>query len=224
MKIKTPAIGILMTLLLLLTALLPAQTLDAAADFVFLQSGTTAQVVEVIDVNAIRVRTSDGDGLVRLIGVHPNGTAAAIDFLSREIMGASVNLLRDVAFPNVGRWNYMYVVLGQHPNARFINGEVVLSGHGRLNEAHSRAEQFEQIRLGQGVAREAGLGMWGHELSEPLITYTRVRINMNTATAAQIVAHFGLTGADVAVASAIVNFRNATVFQHVSDIAFVPFG
>ena len=218
MRIKALA----MAALLFLTAIVPAFAAYASRDFIVLQNGTRGQVVEVIDVNAIRVRTSAGDGLVRLIGVHSNGTSSAIDFLSREIMGTNVVLMRDAAFANSGRWNYMYVVLEHPAGARFINGELVLSGHGRLNEAHSRAEHFEQIRLGQTIARDAGLGMWGNELSEPLITYARLRINMNTATAAEMVAHFELTGADVAIATAIVNFRNSTVFQHVNDIKFVP--
>jgi len=220
--VRIKAIARVMAALMLLTALIPAYGVAANRDFIFLQNGARGQVVEVIDVNAVRVRTSAGDGLVRLIGVHPNGTPAAIDFLSREIMGTNVVLVRDTAFANSGRWNYMYVVLEHPGGARFINGELVLSGHGRLNEAHSHAEQFEQIRLGQSIAREAGLGMWGHELSEPLIRYARLRINMNTATAAEIVAHFELTGADTAIAAAIVNFRHSTVFQHVNDIKFVP--
>ena len=212
----------LLAVLIFAAALLPVTMQARVNDLISLPTGTSARVVEIIDVNAIRVRTPAGDALVRLIGVHGSGAPEAISHLSREIMGTYVTLARDAGFPDSGRWNYMYVVLGN----RFINGELVLSGYGRLNEGHRRAAQFAQISTGQGVAMDTGLGMWAGELREPIITYFGVRINMNTATPEQIVQHLNHLGADLAqarhTANAIQTFRGQGVFQHVSDVAFVP--
>ena len=202
-----------LAIMMFVVALMPAR-LDASP-YVALQSGDRAQVLEIIDINAIRVRTARGDALVRLIGVHHGGTPEGINFLTREIMGANVYLVRDVAFHNVGRWNYMYVM----HDGRFINGELILTGFGRINEAHYRAAQFENIQNGQAIAREAGLGMWAGELRMPVITQYGERININTASAAQIVTHLGATQD---VANNIVSFRNAAVFQTVNDVKFVP--
>ena len=206
-------IGFLLALLMVFGAVFPAQV--TARGFVSLPNGVVAQVVEIIDINAIRVRVGEDEALVRLIGLHPNGTDAAINFISREIMGANVTLIRDAAFPDSGRWNYMYVAMGD----RFINGELVLGGFGRLNEGHARASQFEQISMGQSIAREAGLGMWGEELRDLIITYDDVAININTATAAQLIDHLDTTPL---IANSIVLFRNTAVFQQVRDVAFVP--
>ena len=204
---------ILLAALMFIVSLVP---ISATADeFITLENATTAQVVEIIDVNAIRVRTAVGDGLVRLIGIHDRGTPEAISFLSREIMGQQVILHRDAAFPNVGRWNYMYVSIGP----RNINGELILSGYVRLNEGHSRASLYDQIRSGQTIARDAGLGMWVAEVRQPQINYFGVRVNINTATSAEIVQHLE---ASQAMANAIVNHRSNIVFQHVNDVAFVP--
>ena len=186
-----------------------------ASPYISLQSGDQVQVIEIIDINAIRVRTPRGDALVRLIGIHHGGTREGINFLAREIMGNYVHVVRDPLFPNVGRWNYMYVMQVE----RFINGELILTGFGRLNEGHSRASQFENIQRGQAIARDAGLGQWASELREPTITQYGDRININTADAVQIVANFGL---EQALADSIVAFRSNTVFQTINDVKFVP--
>ncbi|MDR2183761.1 MAG: helix-hairpin-helix domain-containing protein [Clostridiales bacterium] len=187
----------------------------SASSYISLQSGDRVQVIEIIDINAIRVRTPRGDALVRLIGVHHGGTPQGMNFLTREIMGNHVHVVRDPLFPNVGRWNYLYIMHVE----RFINGELILTGFGRLNEAHYRAAQFENIRQGQAIAREAGLGQWANELRTPIITQYGERININTADAAQIMAHLG-AGRDLA--NSIVSFRGSAVFQTVNDVKFVP--
>jgi len=202
-----------LAIFMILTAIMPARL--HASPFISLQNGERAQVVEIIDINAIRVRTDRGDALVRLIGIHHGGTAEGINFLTREIMGTYVHVVRDPLFPDIGRWNYMYVMLVE----RFINGELILTGFGRLNEEHSRASQFSNIQTGQAIARDAGLGQWASELSTPIITQYGERVNINTASAAQIVQHLG---APQALANNIVNFRITNVFQTINDVKFVP--
>jgi len=212
-RISTKKRILLLAILMFIVSLVPAQL--AASGYISLQNGDQVQVIEIIDINALRVRTPRGDALVRLIGIHHGGTAEGINFLTREIMGNYVHVVRDPFFPNVGRWNYMYVMHAE----RFINGELILTGFGRLNIDHSRAEQFENIQAGQIIARDAGLGQWASEHRMPTITQYGERININTASAAQIVAHLG---ASQALADSIVNFRTFTVFQTVNDVKFVP--
>ena len=199
--------------LMFAAAMIPFQI--TASPYISLQSGDQVQVIEIIDINAIRVRTPRGDALVRLIGIHHGGTAEGINFLTREIMGSNVHVVRDPLFPDVGRWNYLYVMQTE----RFINGELILTGFGRLNNEHSHAAQFENIQAGQIIARDAGLGQWAQEHRMPTITQYGERININTATANQIVAHLGAT---TAMANSIVAFRTFTVFQSVEDVKFVP--
>ena len=201
-----------LAVLMFVAALVPGR-LDAG--YISLQNGDRVQVIEIIDINAIRVRTDRGDALVRLIGIHHGGTLEGINFLTREIMGNYVHVVRDPLFPNVGRWNYLYVMHVE----RFINGELILTGFGRLNDAHSRAAQFENIRDGQFIARDAGLGMWAQEHRMPTITQHGGRININTADAAQIMSHLGATQY---LANNIIHFRNISVFQTINDVKFVP--
>ena len=209
--------ALLLAIIMFITALVPWQAGAAQnREFVNLTPpAVQARVVEIIDVNAIRVRTPIGDALVRLIGIHPNGTTEAINYLSREIMGNNVILVRDELFPNVGRWNYMYVIHGD----RFINGELVLTGFGHLNANHGQAAQFEQIEAGQAIARMAGLGMWAYELRTPIINHHRDRININTATPFQIADRLGVTPI---FATNLATFRVQSVFQHIDHVKFVP--
>jgi DNA uptake protein ComE-like DNA-binding protein len=202
-----------LAILMFASVFAPVRT--TASPYISLQSGDQVQVIEIIDINALRVRTSRGDALVRLIGIHHGGTAEGINFLTREIMGNYVHVVRDPLFPNVGRWNYAYVMHVE----RFINGELILTGFGRLNNDHSRASQFENIQAGQIIARDAGLGMWAREHRMPTITQYGERININTATAEQIVTHLGATRA---LADSIVSFRAFSAFQTINDVKFVP--
>jgi len=205
--------ALMLAVIMLFTAIMPMQT--HAATLITLPSNTTARVIEIIDVNAIRVRTSEGDALVRLIGIHPRGSLEARNFLAREIMGNYVTLQRDLNIPDTDRWNNMYVVFGN----RLINSELILTGYGRLNEAHSAAQHFNQIQQGHVIARDAGLGVWAADLDPYNITRLGERLNINTATAHQFMHYFGATEAQ---AASILNFRTQAVFQHINDIKFVP--
>ena len=203
----------LLAVIMLFAAIMPTQV--NAAPFITLPPNITARVVEIIDVNAIRVRTMEGDALVRLIGIHPNGSLEGRIFLAGEIMGNIVMLQRDLNIPDTDRWNNMYVVLGN----RLINSELILSGYGRINEAHSAAQHFSQIQQGNNIARDAGLGLWASDMDPYTITRLGERLNINTATAHQFMHYLGATEAQ---ANSILNFRTQTVFQHVTDIKFVP--
>ncbi|MCL2168672.1 MAG: helix-hairpin-helix domain-containing protein [Defluviitaleaceae bacterium] len=203
--------------LVFILGVLPA----VASPFVELPTPEIARVTQVIDVNSIRVVDGSGqEALVRLIGVSPSGSRQGIDFLRREIGGRYVFLMADEEFneslqpAGSGRWNYMYVFV----ETRFINAELVLSGYAMLNENHRHAELFDDIRGAAGVAQQVGLGLWANESRQPHIVRYMERININTATAAQIIAH---TDAPAALAHQIVIFRASVPFQQISDLKFV---
>jgi competence ComEA-like helix-hairpin-helix protein len=200
--------------LLFVMAIMPANR-AYAGPFIEIPDGTIALVVRIIDVNAVSVRTNEGEALVRLIGISPGGDQAAIHYLQREIGGRYVVLTTDPLITHDGRWNYMYIHLGN----RLLNREIVLSGYGMLNENHHRARFFEQIRGAAGIAHEEGLGLWANEGRAPHIVRELERLNVNTATSWQIQQR---TGAAPALANAIVSFRNAAPFQQISDLVFVP--
>lgn len=210
-KVKILHFSILFALFLLFITIVSPLTF--ANDFV--DSHTQATVIEVIDVNAIRVMLNNGrSALVRLIGIAPNGSPNAAAFLSTRIMGQEVILTRDNAFDNSGRWNYMYVF----HNDEMINAHMVLSGFARLNEAHAHAAYFLNMQSGQSIARSVGLGMFAAEFRPDITRYGGSTININTATAAEIIEFLQ---ASPQLASAIVAARTYTVFQNVNDVKFV---
>jgi len=193
----------------------------------FVQLPETGLVVvsveEVIDVNSIRVRNQFGqEALVRLIGVSPNPSNLrdGITFLQREIVGHTVLLVSDAGLfnpfaPNTSRWNYRYVFLG----IRHINSELILSGLAHVNENHAHAEHFDQLRDATQLAQRFGIGLWASEHHRHISFRYANRLNINTATAAQIQQR---TGATATLAQAIVSFRATAVFQQLSDLKFVP--
>ena len=183
----------------------------------FIPSHVPAVVTEVIDINAIRVQLQDGQtGLVRLIGIDSHGSQNAIRFLSSLIMGTEVVLTRDPLFPNVGRWNYMYVF----SNGHMVNGQLILAGVATANPDHERAHYFSSLSLGENIALSVGLGVWASQL-RPSVPTREIgrRVNINTASAAQLTE---LLGASPELASGIVQFRDFGVFQHVNDVKLVP--
>ena len=193
----------------------------AAQPYVELPSNIIVRVEQIIDVNAILVRDQQGqEALVRLIGVSPSSTTGGMNFLQREIAGQYVHLVRDTGPLGLsfetgpGRWNYMYV----YYFTRLINAELVLSGYARLNDNHSRALLFDEIRGAQTTAARFGLGLWANEQRHHTLRH-HDRINVNMASATQISQH---TGAPLALSQAIVNHRNAAVIQQISDLKFVP--
>ena len=187
---------------------------------VIIPDTTVALVVEVIDINAIRVELPNGDqGLVRLIGIAPGGTPEAIRHLSRMIMGDYVVLMRDDNVPNRGRWNYMYVYHGWQQDFQLVNARMVLSGYARMHEGHDISQFNENFAQVENIARSVGLGMWGPDLV-PVIGRLDPgrRININTATAEILVY---LLDIPAALADAMVAARQFTVFQHTDDAKFV---
>ena len=181
--------------------------------FGIISDGDTAVVEEVIDINAIRVRLPNGsNAFVRLIGVEPNGSPSSIEFLRSLIMGNSVTLFREPTISNSGRWNYAYVFRFQ----TLINAEIIRSGQGRANAAHSTALLFSTITEGQNIARSFGVGLWASEL-RPGISIFGDRININTVPTHILVNELGLTAAQ---ASAIDGFRSNSVFRNVNDVKF----
>ena len=204
---------------LVLVVVFVFSSVHIAQPFIELPDQSFARVVQVIDVNSIRVRNQDGEeALVRLIGVSPAGSQGGIAFLQREIAGRNVFLTSDPGFETHqdSRWNYRYV----HMDAgRHINAELVLSGLAVINEHHIHAELIDEISGSQGTAQRFGLGIWANEMRQPHTLRYANRLNINTATALQITQR---TGASALLATNIVNFRTTAVYQQLSDLKFVP--
>ncbi|MCL2576260.1 MAG: helix-hairpin-helix domain-containing protein [Defluviitaleaceae bacterium] len=202
--------------LMLVGALMPVAVFGQSftPNFVELPTSTSGRVIDIIDVDSIIVQTPYGEALVRLIGVAPNNTGNSIEFLSNQIMGQMVGLSADPNVSSFGRWNLRYVFL----QSRNINIELVLSGYAQTNENHSHASLFSQFQAAQSVSQLAGLGDWANDLRRPHIIRSADRININTATNAQMVQQLGIT---TAVAQNIVTHRNSAVFQTLADISFV---
>lgn len=187
----------------------------SAQSFIALPLATTGRVIDVIDVDSIVVQTAEGQALVRLIGVSPNGSANSVAFLANQIMGHTVSLTSD---PNMGtdmnRWNTRYVILG----SRNINIEIVLAGYATINEAHSHASLFGQFQTAQSTSQIAGLGDWANDLNRPHMIRASDRININTASAVLMREQLDIP---VALSNAIVAHRNTAPYQHLSDLSFV---
>ncbi|MCL2349871.1 MAG: helix-hairpin-helix domain-containing protein [Defluviitaleaceae bacterium] len=209
------SLSLLLTAVFILSVLTPVAV--HGQPYGVIPQESIARVVRIIDVNAIEVEMAHSGerALVRLIGVLSNGSAEGIAYLSREIMGAYVSLMRDPGFANVARWNYAYVSF----QGRFINAEIVQSGFARHNDAHRRATNFAAIQTGEAAAQIVGLGYWANETRQPQIARYNERININTASQFQIVEHFETTWT---MAQNITSFRMSAPLQHITDVKFVP--
>jgi len=186
-----------------------------ARDFVRIPTPTTGIVTEILDVNAISVRLGNGDeALVRLIGISPGGSENALAFLTGQILGEMVFMSREGILIDRGRWNYMHVSLG----GQNISTILLAGGYAVLYEPHSRIMIWPALTAAQDAARSNNLGIWAEGLMPIAPIHFGVRLNINTATVAQIVAQLELPWP---LAQAIVTHRNTAVFQHVNDLVFV---
>ena len=200
--------------MIMLVGLLPVPA--NASSYITLPPSTSATVVRVVDVNAIVVRTANGEALVRLIGVMPGGSQQAVNHLAGQIVGRNVILNSDPNLPIQphGRWNYMYV----HLDGRFINREIVEMGFALFNDAHYFTMYFEQMEEAEYIAGLVGLGFWATDMRQPTLLRHQDRININTATQWQI---YNRLDVDMVLAQAIVSYRNTHPIRHVNDLVFV---
>jgi len=194
---------------------MPVMTAQAQA-YITLPPSTQAQVIRIVDVNAMVVRTPNGDALVRLIGVMPGGSPQAINYLTGQLVGQNVMLNSDPSLPiqPTNRWNYMYVHFGN----RFVNREVVEMGFALFNDAHYFTNYFDEIAGAEYLAGGAGLGFWATDMREPTLLRHHDRININTATPWQISNRLDI---DISLAQAIVAYRTTHPIRHVNDLVFV---
>ncbi|MCL2620137.1 MAG: helix-hairpin-helix domain-containing protein [Defluviitaleaceae bacterium] len=201
--------------MLMVLAVLPAQTTSAQA-YITLPASTGATVVSIVDVNAMVVRTTNGEALVRLIGVMPGGSQEAVNYLTQQLVGRNVILNSDPSLPiqPSNRWNYMYV----HFDGRFINREVIEMGFALFNNAHYFTDYFSQMEDAEYIAGVSGMGFWATDMREPTLLRHHDRININTATQFQIANRLDI---DMQLAQAIVAFRSTHPIRQASDLVFV---
>jgi len=203
-----------------------------AAKNVIINGSVSANVIKIIDGDAIEVRLqqSNDTALVKLIGVDAQGYDDAAAFLTEYLLGQTVVLSPDASItPYVGIWNNMYVTL----NGENVNKLLIEKGYGVTNPSYMSASQFNEYLTVQRTAKAGNIGIWENGVRENgnntyfgNITYTgklayknKHIVNINTATPEMLTE--ALNNVSGGVANAIVNYREKNPFNTIEEIKFV---
>lgn len=194
------------------------------AEYASVLTDTQARVLQVIDGDALKLELSETReiALVRLAGITTQGNADALAYMTARLLGRNVDIRIETAFPGVvadGRWTPVYV----YDNNTFYNRMLLQKGLACVDEAYAGYSQYSVFVEDQRSARSRRTGLWAtgsfNAVASTVLTYSGgTRINMNTATAAQI--QNALTGVSLSAARTIVRYREDSPYNQVSEVKF----
>jgi competence ComEA-like helix-hairpin-helix protein len=212
-------ISFLLTALLMLTAVMPTRV--AANDYVRLTRDTTALVVRVIDGDALLVRVSNSEALVRLAGVDAMGRDDALEYMNGALLGRVVELTLDPLSSRwPGRWTPVYLTY----NRVQYNRALVMRGLARADASYAGYSLYLTLAADESWARARRFGMWAVDApytpaASPTPAPAGERVNINTATSARITRLF--SGIEYGAAGgAVVRLRAERPYQSVDDLKY----
>ena len=209
--------------------LYPTQYVSANTTYVRLSGDIYAQVLQVIDGDALRVQPAGTSqvALVRLAGITTTGRRDAQDFMTGALLGRTVELRLSAAeVPNLrfdDRWASVYVIYNQV----VYNRALVQHGLAWVEPGYQGNWMYSTLVSDAARAHGAGLGIWEETgfRTDPIPHRRRFgigggrwdeRVNINTATAAQI--NRVLYDTRSGVGSEIVRSRP---FRDVDEVRFI---
>ena len=212
--------------LLIVAFVCPAQYVSASMSYMRLNTNTQAQVIQVIDGNALRVMPvgSNQAALVHLAGVVTPGLRDAQDFLTGALLGRTVELTLSAAGGNSrfdNRWTAVYI---SHNNVVY-NRALVQRGLAWIDPDYEGHWLYDSLADDAYRAYTTNLGIWADEgfrtqnAPRRLGTGRRVvweeRVNINTASTSQI-----NNIIPEGIGSRVVRQRHYSPFLTVRDVRF----
>jgi DNA uptake protein ComE-like DNA-binding protein len=196
-----------------MTLMFSSLTVSAANRYVSFSGTVEADVVSVLDGDAIEVRLANGGlALVRLLGVVAN-SEEAFRWLTNELTGKRVTLTVDPTVRSADRWNLAYVYL----SGEFINARILRNGLGRPSANIDQLSLRTALNSAANHAKTAGSGLWDFKTDMEVKHYNE-KLNINTATAAQMAEMLEI---NIGIAENIAAYRVANPYRKLTDIKFV---
>ncbi len=201
------------------------------SDYKTLNNNDTVLVVDVIDANALLVKTQEGESaLVRVLGIDASKTDEAKKYVESLIEGQFVQLKKDSTYPSLkGRWNYMHVFFNDTINGQISLGETLLStGLAVVDNGTLTSEIKSTYNNSEDLAKNQNYGIWYNDDIYYSNYKSEEAININTATASEINSMlkyvFGSDYYDYDyVDSAIINYRQDNIFNTIDELKFVDY-
>jgi DNA uptake protein ComE-like DNA-binding protein/endonuclease YncB( thermonuclease family) len=185
---------------------------EAADSYAALRQTTDAVIIEVSDTDGFIAEIPGGLALVRLAGVDAADYKPGFEYAVKELTGAAVTIVPENSVESEGRWNAAYV----YRAGRLINEALLAGGFARLNNGDRKAGLFTRLAGAESAARLSRAGLW----NEGTYVYAGPKVNINTASAAQLMNAFGLSS--LTIPNAAVAYRERHPFETVSELKYVP--
>lgn len=187
------------------------------------ESSIAATVIQVLDGDTIKVQISGSNNIayVKLKGVDSKGFDDAFEYLTNELLGQKVVLIKDGLSYKGGKLNYMNVLF----NGKNMSRELLINGLALIDKTQSSSNYLLAY---ENIAKGELLGMWSYTSDTySSITgegvgsnvYTSDRVNINTASRNQL--QKLLKGVSSDLAREIIRYREKNPFSNIQEIKFV---
>ncbi len=218
----------ILILLIILTSLYSINILGT--EYQTLKSGDNVFVLDVIDANALLVRTSDNkQALIRVLGIDASKTDEAKNYVENLIENKYIVVKSDSVYPSEkGRWNYMHVYFNDTINGRVSLGETLLStGLGVIDKNTLTNDINNNYTNKEEIAKDNNYGVWFDDNNYYNSFKSEHAININTATKSDITSMLKAVFDDddyddyTYVANSIINYRDDNIFTTIDELKFV---
>lgn len=202
-------------------------------DYYDLEDGNLVLVVDVIDSNALLVRTSENkQALIRILGISSSENVSAKSYAENLLEGEYVYVRQDSVYPTlINRWNHMHVFLNNGINTENSVAEILLqTGLVNVDNSTLTSQVKNSYTTSQTEAEEAGFGIWKNDdyyyQGTGSFVVSEYAVNINTATSSEIIAMLKTVFDDeyndyTYVASSIIDYRTENTFNRIDELKFV---
>ncbi len=205
-------------------ALMVVTTTVFATQYKKLYDGERVLVVDVIDANALLVKTSTGEpAFVRILGIDSSESELAKTYAENLIEGEIVTVRTDSSYPSLqGRWNYMHVYKGNESVAETL----LKTGLVKIDKQTLTSSTNQNYMQSESTAKQEGYGIWNDGFTNTNNRVSANAININTASKDEIndmlKEEFGDEYSEYKfVSTSIINYRRDNYFNTIDELKFV---
>ncbi len=199
------------------------------SDYKTLNNNDTVLVIDVIDANALLVKTTTGEeALVRVLGIDASKTNEAKSYVENLIENQFITVKKDSMYPSLkGRWNYMHVYFNEAINGRVSLGETLLNTGLAVIDGSTLTNEIKvTYNNSEDLAKNQNYGIWYDDNAYYNNYKSEEAININTSTKSEITSMLKYVfGSDYSnydyIESAIIDYRNENIFNTIDELKFV---
>lgn len=190
------------------------------------ESSTLATVVKIIDGDTIQVVLPNDKKTyyVKLKGINSKSFDESFSYITNELLGKTVTLVKDSDSYNGSKFNYMII----YYKGKNINQYMLENGYAVIDNSQNNSSFRNTFLNSQAIASDNLYGMWKYNskdyssingINDTNINAIRDKINMNTVTKEQMIQF--LNNVNENLAENIIKYRKYNPFSSISELKFV---